>query len=651
MKRSRFYVLLFLSLSGISLLNLFCNSPQDTASSPYLNHHDTVGYVGKEQCRSCHSDIYNSFIQTGMGKSFGAATRSKSAASFNHQPLYDAQLDFYYLPFWKGDSMYISEFRLQGKDTIYKRVERVDYIIGSGQHTNSHLTQVNGYVYQLPMTWYAQKGKWDLPPGFENGSNVRFSRGIEMECMSCHNAMPKVEEGSVNKFVSIPDGIDCERCHGPGALHVQEKLKGIIVDTATQIDYTIVNPKKLPWERQIDVCQRCHLQGNAVLKEGKKFSDFKPGMVLSDYMEVYMPKYKGREDEFIMASHAQRLQMSKCFIGSTQQKKATTSKDKKAFETLELTCITCHNPHVSVKVTGKQIFNNACLKCHNNNACTEEKSVLSASNNDCVTCHMPGSGSIDIPHVSVHDHKIAIPVKKKELENIKVFEGLYCVNKPQTDALFRAAAYLNYYEKFEGEKSALDSATHYLQKLDKGKSFALNIHHLYLKEDWRGMVALVQTEKKENLEKQEAWTLYRIGQAYQNIGDLGQALSFMSNACRLAKGNLEFKNRLGVLYVQRAELDKAKEVLEESIKLNPKQVDPWINLGFTYMQQGNAPLAFNYYQKALALDPDHPQALFNLAAWYHLKGDKNLAAVQLKKILRRNPHNIEVKNLLQSLGG
>jgi hypothetical protein len=297
----------------------------------------------------------------------------KSKANFSqHKAVYDKHLNFYYYPKWIGDSLYVLEFRLKGKDTIYQRLEKVDFIIGSGQHTNSHLSNNNGFLFQLPLTWYAQKQKWDLPPGFEEGRNVRFTRSIEFECMSCHNAMPEIAPGSDNKFTKIPDGIDCERCHGPGEIHVFEKAQGKLVDTATQIDYTIVNPRKLSWDRQIDVCQRCHLQGNAILQEGKSFSDYRPGMKLGDYIQVFMPKYVGREDEFIMASHAQRLQKSKCFIESNKnlQKKAG-----KAFEALSFTCISCHNPHVSVKVTGKQIFNNACMQCHQQDACKEDKQL------------------------------------------------------------------------------------------------------------------------------------------------------------------------------------------------------------------------------------------------------------------------------------
>ena len=36
---------------------------------------DTVAYVGKETCKQCHYEIYESYMQTAMGQSFGATLR------------------------------------------------------------------------------------------------------------------------------------------------------------------------------------------------------------------------------------------------------------------------------------------------------------------------------------------------------------------------------------------------------------------------------------------------------------------------------------------------------------------------------------------------------------------------------------------------
>lgn len=649
MKRTHntYITTMFLLLAGIMLLNVFCDSkPTAPKSAPntYLNHNDTVKYVGIETCRSCHNDIYKTFIQTGMGQSFDLATRAKSAADFSKKHVvYDKYKDLYYTPSWKGDHMYITEFRLSGKDTIHRREEKVDFIVGSGQHTNSHMMNVDGYVYQMPLTWYAQKGKWDLPPGFENGHNVRFDRAIGFECMSCHNALPQFEENSTNKFNTVPQGIDCERCHGPGELHVKEKLAGNLVDTATQIDYTIVNPKKLVWERQIDLCQRCHLQGNAVLKPGKSFRDFRPGMDLSTVVDIYMPKYKGKEDEFIMASHAQRLKMSKCFL--SEQNSGQSSHSSK------LTCISCHNPHVSVKVTGKQVFNNVCGNCHNmQSACTEKLSVRKVNNDNCWGCHMPKSGTIDIPHVTVTDHWIRIPVKQQQKKALKEFAGIYCINNPQSDAFTKSKAYLSYFEKFEGEATSLDSAQLYLKE-EKGISETdltdARIHFFYLREDYNAIM-----QQSRNLDANtcnNAWTCYRVGQAFQNTGVSQSAEAWYKRAVTLAPANLDFINKLGSIQIELDNIAVGIQTLASSIKRNPKQASALTNIGFGYLKQGNTQLAMKYYDDALALNPDFEQALLNKAGLYNYLGNSQQAKIILKQLLKRNPQNVQVKQLLEQL--
>lgn len=632
---------LVLALVGISNLHCSRNTAQQTPAT-YLNHSDSVKYVGIQTCRGCHNEIYNSFIQTGMGQSFAPATHEKSAADFSkHHVVYDKHLDFWYHPFWRNNNMYIMEFRLQGKDTIYKRLEKVDYIVGSGQHTNSHLMSINGYVYQLPLTWYAQKKKWDLPPGFENGKNMRFSREIGLECMSCHNAMPTFENNSQNLFTQIPNGIDCERCHGPGALHVKEKTAGNWVDTATQIDYTIVNPKKLSWELQTDICQRCHLQGNAVLKEGKSFTDFRPGMKLSDFIEVYMPKYKDRDDEFIMASHAQRLQMSKCYIQSANGQASAQNK---------LTCISCHNPHVSVKVTGKQVFNQACAQCHDiKTACKETTIKRNSASDNCVGCHMPLSGTIDIPHVTVHDHYIRKSAPQKVKSAVKDFAGIYCVNNPRSASDAKAKAYLAYAEKFEGERISVDSGVWYTNQAGTSAPavFDMRVHYLSLAKKESEMMQLASAVKPSSVN--EPWTCYRIGQAYQNNNEWIRAEFWYRRALTLAPQNLSFMNKLGEVLIQQQKLEEGMEVLNQSLRKNHKQADALTNLGFACVASGDIQKGLRCYDEALALSPDNEQALLNKAAVLNAKGQKAEARKLLQCIIVLNPGNTAVKQLLKNL--
>jgi tetratricopeptide (TPR) repeat protein len=673
---------IFLSVA-IALFGLlqFCDTPNSKAIKQplkndtllYLNHSDSAKYVGMNTCKLCHQSIYNSFIKTGMGKSLDVASKQKSSADFSNASIYDKFSNMHYNAFWQKDSLYFKEYRLEQNDTIHSRVEKVDFIIGSGQHTNSHLQTVNGYINQMPMTFYTQKKHWDLPPGFENGFNTHFTRKIGLECMSCHNGYPDFVLGSENKYNSIPSGIDCERCHGPGSIHVAERQTGKNVDTSKYIDYSIVNPAKLSIDRQFDLCQRCHLQGNAVLKNGKSFYDFKPGQKLSDFISVFLPKYKNADEDFIMASHADRLKQSACFIKSYEkvQNKNPLKPYKEA-----LTCITCHNPHVSVKETNKNVFNDACNNCHTSNSksdllCSEKNVVLARNAKqghaptkflNCVSCHMPSSGSTDIPHVSVHDHYIRKPISKKEKDKIKTFVGLYSINEKDPSSLTKAQAYINQYEKFDQNFSFLDSATALL-KDKKAEELFTNVRALiqlnFIKQNFQKILSYVTQigEQrclntlfvKKSFDNLDAWTCYRIAESHYYTNDLPGSMQWFKQAVNLAPFNLEFRNKLGSTLAALNNFKDAKEQFNFVIKENPKHVSALTNLGYVKLSEGMQSEAIKLYEIALKIDPDYEPLLLNLAGYYAFTKNKKEAKRYLEIILKKNPKNQKAKMALEQV--
>ncbi|MEO6302506.1 MAG: tetratricopeptide repeat protein [Bacteroidia bacterium] len=675
------HIFLSVAIALVGLLK-FCDTPHPKIaeenkikkdSSLYLNHSDSAKYVGMNTCKLCHQDIYNTFIKTGMGKSLGLATKEKSAGDFSNASIYDKFSNMHYNAFWEKDSLYFKEYRLEKKDTVHSRTEQVNFIIGSGQHTNSHLQNVNGYFNQMPMTFYTQKKHWDLPPGFENGFNTHFTRKIGLECMSCHNGYPNFVLGSENKYVSIPTGIDCERCHGPGSMHVAERQLGTKVDTSNFIDYSIVNPAKLSIDRQFDLCQRCHLQGNAVLKEGKSFYDFKPGQKLSDFISVFLPKYKNADDEFIMASHADRLNQSACFIKSYE--KVQNKNSLKPYKDA-MTCITCHNPHVSVKETNANTFNDACNSCHNTNGksdllCTEKNVVLARSAKqghapskflNCVSCHMPLSGSIDIPHVSVHDHYIRKPVSKEEQNKIKTFVGLYSINEKNPSALTKAQAYINQYDKFDQNNPYLDSATVLLKDKTANDLFT-NLRALiqlnFIKQDFQKVIAYVNQAgeqkcynllfTKQSYDNIDAWTCYRIAESYYNVNNVPGSVKWFKQAVKLAPYNLGFRNKLGTTLAGLNNFNDAIDEFNFILKENPKHVSALTNLGFIRLSQGQQAEAFRLYTIAQKTDPDYEPLLLNLAGYYAFTKNKTEAIKQLEHLLKKNPKNEKAKMALEQI--
>jgi tetratricopeptide (TPR) repeat protein len=627
-------------------------------------------------CKLCHQNIYETFIKTGMGKSFEVASKKKSSANFSNATIFDQIKKMQYHAYWQNDSLYISESKKE-KDFTHQRTEKVDYIIGSGQHTNSHLQNVNGYINQMPMTFYTQKQKWDLPPGFEEGFNTRFSRKIGLECMTCHNAYPEYVIGSENKFSAVPNGIDCERCHGPGSIHVAQRQTGSKIDTSKYIDYSIVNPAKLSIDAQFDICQRCHLQGNGVLKNDHSFFDYKPGMKLSDYISVFLPKYKNADDEFIMASHADRLKQSMCFIKSIE-KVSSNSAGSVVGNTLKpykdaMTCITCHNPHVSVKETNKNVFNDACLKCHgspngNSGNTLAELEVTHQSLkkwNDCVSCHMPLSGSIDIPHVTVHDHYIRKPITQKEKNKIKTFVGLFSINEKNPDELTKANAYIQQYEKFEQNKMFLDSAKKYLKDKDEA-DIKKNIYALvklnFMKQNFEKVIFYInklgdkhcyeKVFKTRSYDNKDAWASYQIGESYlysNSKNSFNSALKWLAKAVQLAPYNLDFKVKYGAALAQGNLLDPAIQQFEMVINENPKIISAYANLGYVKLMQGKNVEAINLYESGLKLDPDYEPLLLNLAGYYAYVKNYKEAKIYLQRVLKLNPENKQAKQAFKQL--
>jgi tetratricopeptide (TPR) repeat protein len=454
--------------------------------------------------------------------------------------------------------------------------------------------------------------------------------------------------GSENKYTHIPTGINCERCHGPGEIHVDLKKKGVIVDTSQFTDYSIVNPANLSPERQMDICVRCHLQGTMVLKPGKSFYDFKPGMDLSEVMDIFMPRFKGGKEDFIMASHVERLKESKCYIATGD----------------ELNCRYCHGPHITHREVDQNVYIRHCTSCHNeqSTSCSASEELRMQENDHCINCHMEESFTRDIPHVRIHDHKIAIPPTQEELDSERKFLGLISVNNPNTDSLSVARGYLLEHESYHADEMYLDSAYHYLQLagwLDKDVNRNAVINYYFLAEDYMAIIKIVRDIGSEKMLSDilvnreysniDAWTAYRVGQAFESTGDILLANKYYQKATSLAKYNLEFQNKLGSTQVMLQQIDEAKKTFEFILAENPLFTSAHVNYGYTLLMTGLIEQADYHYDLALSLDPDHVQGLLNKAGIYFLKNELERGEQYIDRVLELEPGNEQALMIKQRL--
>ena len=125
--------------------------------------------------------------------------------------------------------------------------------------------------------------------------------------------------GSGPRFgaAALPEGIDCQRCHGPGQAHVEAVRSG----DKKAIVLAIVNPGKLDRDRQLEACMQCHLESTSsplpfrIQRYEQPPFSYTPGKPLSDYFMHFdhAPGTPRRDDKFEIAGGAYRLRKSACF--------------------------------------------------------------------------------------------------------------------------------------------------------------------------------------------------------------------------------------------------------------------------------------------------------------------------------------------------
>ena len=250
-------------------------------------------------------------------------------------------------------------------------VRRLSYYFGSGAAGRSFGYVRDGFLFEAPVTWYAQTGAWDVSPGYESDSVSRWSRAIDPSCLFCHASQPRWREGTVNGYAGPAfdqDGVGCERCHGPGSLHAQGKAK-------------MVNPASLAPPLRDSVCSQCHLTGQSrVARAGRRIEDYRPGDNLSDYVAVFVPV---NANGFQVNSHVEKLAESTC----------------KRVAGDRMWCGTCHDPHTTPAASESAGWYRAkCLACHETSQCNRGF--------DCTSCHMPKNRAADANHGVFTDHSI-----------------------------------------------------------------------------------------------------------------------------------------------------------------------------------------------------------------------------------------------------
>ena len=372
--------------------------PRLAYDGPYQNVRPDVAYVGSAACAGCHERQAISYGQHPMGRSLLPVAQVADSLGYDaaaNNP-FDA-LGTQFLVVRQGSGVVHRETGRDGQGkVVYQSDTQVDYVLGSGLHGYSFLSDRNGYLFESPVSWYSQKQIWDKSPSA--GTAWRSGRPVPATCLYCHANRARHVEGSVNHYEQpIFDGfaIGCERCHGPGQLHVEVAHH----PPAPSIDPTIVNPKHLGAQLRAAVCEQCHLVGETrVVRHGRDTYDYRPGLPLEAFWSIYVRAEEPDEPRKAV-NHVEQMVASACFAKST---------DDPATGARKLGCVSCHDPHRHETVAERVGHYRArCLNCHaTGTPCSESEPKRRQANADsCIDCHMPRYAT-DVTHAASTNHRI-----------------------------------------------------------------------------------------------------------------------------------------------------------------------------------------------------------------------------------------------------
>ncbi len=267
-------------------------------------------YVGSQICMGCHKEIYDVHANSGHAHALSKVSEG-ATPEFPYSQLSDPPQGYT----WAD----------------------ISYVIG-GYAWQAIFTNKDGFVItdEPGKTGNAQyQNQYNLEnKALEKSSGfVSFHAGeadLKNDCVACHTTGYNAS-GSQDNLPGVvgswkEDGVQCERCHGPGSIHMK-------------------NPQgvRMFIDRSSQACGQCHQ--------------------IDATGQVYA------KDGFI--THAQQF--------------AELSKSKH----LVLDCTDCHNPHsgaVQLEQADASLTKTECANCHYNQA--NNQKVATHKNFACTQCHM-----------------------------------------------------------------------------------------------------------------------------------------------------------------------------------------------------------------------------------------------------------------------
>jgi hypothetical protein len=358
------YAAILIALPLVAIQNGHAQTaPHSAAVEPSTKNQekpDSSDFAGDAACEPCHAEKIAAFHQTAHYLTSRLPQAGSILGSFvpGENEMRTVNPDLFFRMEQKGNDFF--QTAVTGEAPfITERSERFAFVIGSGGKGQTYIFWKGNDLFELPVSYWKELG-WVNSPGYRDGV-ANFNRPVIPRCLECHASYFHSTPPPVNRYIKsgFVLGITCEKCHGPGKLHIQQQT----AESPTRSDTHILNPARFSRDRQMDMCAWCHAGAGDPIQAS--FS-YLPGEQLDRYLKLPDPNPAAPID--VHGSQVELLQRSRCYQKS------------------EMTCLTCHDVHsVQHDLTA---FSKRCLSCHKPESAMFPRQNHQADSN-CIDCHMP----------------------------------------------------------------------------------------------------------------------------------------------------------------------------------------------------------------------------------------------------------------------
>jgi len=585
--------------------------PKITPAS-FRNASSSVEYVGSRACLECHADQFKSYLKTNHSRSLAEVDVDQEPPSGEYRHELSGRD---YRIYRDGQTLRLRE---SIQDAEGREVVLVDqsarYALGSGNYARMYLVQVEDFLIESPVTWYPRQQNWGMSAGYlKNPHQPGFNREIGAGCLYCHAGRVETIEGADLRLNVSEMAIGCERCHGPGELHVKQRKEQLPIGGT--IDNSIVNLRHLTRERQEDVCSQCHLSASADVEvRGRSKTDFRPGLRMSDFVVNY--RIDRPDSAMTVSGQIEQMRLSRCYI-----------------ESKTMTCATCHDPHSPPEESDKpRYFRDKCLSCHQTDTCKLPVETRQEKAQDsCFTCHMP-RGPTDIPHFSFTHHRIGVHAEEPKTTKLTEADQLVPVvdisHFPEHERqrllglandVFAGKLSTGLDDETRDDPSYRSLATVFRNRgrqiLEKVRSRGLRdpevetfFSHMYWRKDPDLCIEYAESALTSRgiSPATRGSALYNLASSHFDQRRYRQALPYLEELARIERKEISLM-LLGICYQREGNLSEAVRLFKEAILASPDRADLHTYLASVYKEMGKPADAEKHLQQARLLALKVPQ--------------------------------------------